>query len=77
MTSEYVTIGELVQLTRMRYSTLKHYTEQGMIPFEQLGQNLTRRYKRIETLERIEKIQSLKDLGLTIPEIIDELNKEN
>ena len=33
--SEYVTIGELVRLTDMRYSTLKFYTEEGMISFEQ------------------------------------------
>ena len=33
--SEYVTIGELVRLTNMRYSKLKHYTEEGMLPFEQ------------------------------------------
>ena len=32
---EYVTIGELVRLTAVRYSTLKFYTEEGMLPFEQ------------------------------------------
>ena len=32
---EYVTIGELVRLTECRYSTLKFYTEEGMIPFKQ------------------------------------------
>ena len=33
--SEYVTIGELVRLTDVRYSTLKFYTEEGLLPFEQ------------------------------------------
>ena len=33
--AEYVTIGELVRLTAVRYSTLKFYTEEGMLPFEQ------------------------------------------
>ena len=28
--AEYVTIGELVRLTAVRYSTLKFYTEEGM-----------------------------------------------
>ena len=32
LASEYVTIGELVRLTECRYSTLKFYTEEGMIP---------------------------------------------
>lgn len=30
--AEYVTIGELVRLTAVRYSTLKFYTEEGMLP---------------------------------------------
>lgn len=45
MASEYVSIGELVRITNTRYSTLKHYTEEGMLPFEQAEENLTRRYK--------------------------------
>ena len=32
--AEDVTIGELVRLTDVRYSTLKFYTEQGMLPFQ-------------------------------------------
>lgn len=47
--AEYVTIGELVRLTDVRYSTLKFYTEQGLLPFEQAEQNLTRRYRREES----------------------------
>ena len=46
--AEWVTIGELVRLTNVRYSTLKFYTEEGMIPFEQAEENLTRRYRRTE-----------------------------
>ena len=44
--AEYVTIGELVRLTAVRYSTLKFYTEEGMLPFEQAEENLTRRLRR-------------------------------
>ena len=36
-TAEYVTIGELARLTDVRYSTLKFYTEEGMIPFSAAG----------------------------------------
>ncbi|MCL1882754.1 MAG: helix-turn-helix domain-containing protein [Defluviitaleaceae bacterium] len=67
--SDFVTIGELVRLTGVRYSTLKFYTEEGMIPFEQAEENLTRRYKRVTTVERITLIKELKSEGLTIPEI--------
>ena len=44
--SDYVSIGELARLTGCRYSTLKFYTEEGMLPFEQPEENLTRRFPR-------------------------------
>lgn len=67
--SEYVTIGELVRLTNMRYSTLKHYTEEGMLPFEQAEENLTRRYKREESIAQIQRIKDMRQEGKSIPEI--------
>ena len=67
--AEYVTIGELVRLTTVRYSTLKFYTEEGMLPFEQAEENLTRRYRRVESLERIAQIRRLREQKKTIPEI--------
>ncbi|GAA0387058.1 helix-turn-helix domain-containing protein [Paenibacillus motobuensis] len=69
LASEYVSIGELVRLTDSRYSTLKFYTEEGMLPFEQAEENLTRRYKREETVARILRIKELKSSGLSIPQI--------
>jgi DNA-binding transcriptional MerR regulator len=67
--SEFVTIGELVRLTAVRYSTLKFYTEEGMLPFEQAEENLTRRYRRTDAIERIALIRSLKDEGHSIAQI--------
>ena len=67
--SEYVSIGELVRLTNSRYSTLKFYTEEGMIPFEQEEENLTRRFPREKAVARIEEIQLLKRQGNSITEI--------
>lgn len=67
--SEYVSIGELVRLTGSRYSTLKFYTEEGMLPFEQEEENLTRRFPREKAIARINKIQELKRQGCSIPEI--------
>lgn len=66
---EYVTIGELVRLTQVRYSTLTYYTEQGMLPFEQAQENLTRRYKREQSIAQLERIRSLRQSGKSIPEI--------
>ena len=75
MESEYVSIGELVRLTNTRYSTLKFYTEEGMLSFEQAETNLTRRFKRIEAINRIEEIRDMRQDGKTIPQIKEILQK--
>lgn len=69
LSSEYVSIGELVQLTGVRYSTLKYYTEDGLLPFEQEEEKLTRRYRREQSVERILYIKELRQSGKSIPEI--------
>lgn len=69
LSSEYVTIGELARLTGNRYSTLKFYTEEGMLPFEQEEEKLTRRYKREESVAQIEYILKLRQEGKSVPEI--------
>lgn len=74
--SEYVTIGELVRLTDTRYSTLKHYTQENLLPFEQDEANLTRRYKRVQSMERIYFIKQLRFQGKTINQIKDILGIE-
>jgi len=76
LASDFVTIGELVRLTNCRYSTLKFYTEEGMLPFEQAEENLTRRFPREKAIARIEKIQMLKKQGLSIPEVKKLLDKD-
>ena len=68
-TSTYVSIGELARLTGCRYSTLKFYTEEGMLPFEHPEENLTRRFPREKAVSRLKEIQRLKAQGLSIPEI--------
>ena len=67
--AEFVTIGELVRLTGVRYSTLKFYTEEGLLPFQQAEENLTRRYRRQTSLQRIQEIRALREAGRSIPEI--------
>ncbi|WP_342759870.1 helix-turn-helix domain-containing protein [Kineothrix sedimenti] len=69
MVSEYVSIGELVRITGCRYSTLKFYTEEGLLYFEQEEENLTRRFPREKTLRRIAEIKELREKGKSIPDI--------
>jgi len=71
-----LTIGELAEVSGTRLTTLKYYTELGILPFSQGGQRLTRKYTEGEALERLEKIKGLKEKRFTIKEIIDHLNKK-
>jgi DNA-binding transcriptional MerR regulator len=67
--ADYVTIGELSRLTDVRYSTLKYYTEEGLLQFEQAEENLTRRYKREESVAQIQRLRELRKMGNSIAEI--------
>ena len=70
-----LTIGELSEVSGTRLTTLKYYTELGILPFSQAEKRLTRKYTKGEALERLEKIKELKEKRLTIKEIVDHFNK--
>ena len=72
---EVLTIGELAEVSGVRLTTLKYYTEIGILPFNQGGEKLTRKYNKEEVLERLEKIKELKEKRLTIKEIVEHFNK--
>jgi len=73
--NEVLTIGELAEVSGTRLTTLKYYTELGILPFNQEGERLTRKYNKEEALERLEKIKELKEKRLTIKEIVEYFNK--
>jgi len=70
-----LTIGELAEVSGIRLTTLKYYTELGILPFNQEGERLTRKYKEKVALKRLEEIKELKKKRLTIKEIVDHFNK--
>jgi len=69
-----LTIGELAEVSGVRQTTLKYYTELGILPFSQAGEKLTRKYKKEEALEKLKEIRELKEKRLTIKEIIEHFN---
>ena len=73
--NEVLTIGELSEVSGTRLTTLKYYTELGILPFSQAGERLTRKYTEGEALERLDKIKELKEKRLTIKEIVEHFNK--
>lgn len=74
--SDYVSISELVRITGIRYSTIKYYTEEGMIPFEQEDSNLTRRYPRVRAIERLDEISKLRKKGYSIAKVKELLSED-
>ena len=70
-----LTIGELSEVSGTRLTTLKYYTELGILPFNQAEKRLTRKYNKEEALERLGKIKELKEKRLTIKEMVDYFNK--
>ena len=70
-----LTIGELAEVSGIRQTTIKYYTELGILPFSQDGERLTRKYKKEEALKRLEKIKELKGKRLTIKEILEHFDK--
>lgn len=73
--NEVLTIGELAEVSGIRLTTLKYYTELGILPFNQAEKRLTRKYNKEKALERLEKIKELKEKRLTIKEIIVHFDK--
>jgi DNA-binding transcriptional MerR regulator len=70
-----LTIGELAEVSGTRLTTLKYYTELGILPFSQDGKRLTRKFNEEEALKRLNEIKKLKEKRLTIKEIIEHFNK--
>lgn len=68
---ESLSVQELSVLSGKRYSTLKYFTEQGLLPYQQQGVRLARKYEPKSSLKRLEEIQKLKDKGKLIPELKD------
>jgi len=66
-----LSIGELAKASGFRQSTLKYYTEIGILPFNQDGEGLLRKYKKDEALKRLEEIKKLKEKRLRVKEIIE------
>jgi DNA-binding transcriptional MerR regulator len=72
--AEFVRVGELADLTRLKVSTLRFYTKMGLLAGRQADEKSNRHYPRIETLAKISKILRLKEKRLSIEEIKQELN---
>lgn len=65
--------SELADISGVRASTIKYYTEMGILPYSQSDEGLSRYYDRVRSLERLQSIERLKMSGLSLDEIKAEL----
>ena len=74
--NEFLKMSELAELNGVRYSTVKFYSELGLLPFEQQGKRLAKYYPAKEASQRLKEILKLRGKGQTIPDIINGLIKK-
>lgn len=72
---EFLKLAELAELNGVRYSTIKFYSELGLLPFKQRGKRLAKYYPAKEASQRLKKILKLRDKGQSIPEVISHFIK--
>jgi len=68
---EFIKMSELAELNGVRYSTVKYYSELGILPYEQRGKRLAKKYNQQVASKRLQEILRLKGKGKTIPDIIN------
>lgn len=73
---EFLKMSELAELNGVRYSTIKFYSELGLLPFEQRGKRLAKYYPAKEASQRLKEILRLRKKGQSIPDIINGLIKK-
>ncbi|CAI6051688.1 MerR family transcriptional regulator [Cohnella sp. JJ-181] len=74
-TGEYITTGELAKRTGVTLRTLRYYDQIGLLTPQEHLSGAARKYA-IRDLERLQRIQTLKYVGLSLEEIKDNLDRE-
>ena len=73
---EFLKMSEFAELNGVRYSTIKYYTELGLLPFEQKGERLAKYYHAKRASKQLQRVLKLRKKGKTIPEIVESLIKK-
>lgn len=70
-----VKMSELAELNSVRYSTIKHYAELGLLPYQQKGKRLAKYYPTKEASQRLKEILKMRASGKSLAEIISNFIK--
>lgn len=71
MGEKLLKIGEVARLLGKRQTTLKYYTEIGILPYWQKDARLARYYDKHEVIKRLKEIEDLKQKGVDIKQITE------
>lgn len=77
MDNELLKISEVAELAKVLPSTIRHYTDIGLLRVSGYTDGGHRLYARTEVLIRLGRIQALSRRGLKLPEIKAELEKKS
>jgi hypothetical protein len=64
---------QLADLSGVRASTIQYYTDVGLLPFQQAGAGLARRYDEVEATARLRRIAALQATGLDLDTVRERL----
>jgi DNA-binding transcriptional MerR regulator len=64
-------MSELAELNGVRYSTIKFYSELGLLPYQQKEKRLAKYYPNKEASQRLKEILKMREKGYAIPVIIN------
>jgi len=67
---DFLRMSELAELCGVRYSTVKYYSELGLLPYEQKGKRLAKYYPADRASQRVKAILKMRAEGKSVPEII-------
>ncbi len=73
MTEKLLKTSELTRILGRRQSTIKYYTEIGILPYWQKDTRLARYYDKNEVIKRLKEIDDLKQKGWDIKQIKERL----
>jgi len=72
-TLDLLKMSELAEYNGVRYSTIKYYSELGLLPYQQKEKRLAKYYPRIEASKRLKEIITMREKGKTLTDIINSL----
>lgn len=70
-TLDLLKMSELAEYNGVRYSTIKHYSELGLLPYQQKERRLAKYYPRIEASRRLKEILKMREKGKSLTDIIN------